>query len=416
MTLRQLARFCASCAIVLSVQVPALAQSTTTPQTLVIGVDHVDLANQQPQNHRVFEYTDFFSREVSVHTDDTLDFQASPASLHVVALAANEPVARKVYPVTFADSEDPIVAPGTGLSKIGLGPSNFSITNGSLHGGGTISNNPNGPPVCGVIALGEAPCTFSGGDDVEVAGPNPGFNSVGQPAAVDWLINIQAPPGKYHFFCYLHPGMNGTLNVVAPSQPTTTQAQINEDSQEQFRADRAAALETERAANEASFSGGAPGTRTYFVHVGVGAPDNRVAIDEMLPRQALDLVPGDQVKYLWNDPHNVHTVTFPTGSPSLPPPFGFDCGSTFSGIPCNDPKEGAPELSGDPGNAPSGSILTTVTALIDSGLLIGKGYHVTPSAQSWSAVVSGISAPGAFQYQCIVHDWMQGTINVGSGH
>lgn len=63
---------------------------------------------------------------------------------------------------------------------------------------------------------------------------------------------------------------------------------------------------------------------------------------------------------------------------------------------------------------PPGSILTMVTVLIDAGLLIGTGYGVTPSSQSWSARVSSITAPGAYQYQCTVHDWMQGTINVKS--
>jgi plastocyanin len=137
----------------------------------------------------------------------------------------------------------------------------------------------------------------------------------------------------------------------------------------------------------------------------------------MLPTQPLNLVPGDQARYLWHDRYNVHTVTFPTGRSTLPPPFGFDCGSTFSGAvpPCNDPAEGTPETIGDPGNAPSGSVLTSVTALIDAGIHIGTGYRVNPSSQTWAARVTSISAPGSYKYQCLVHDWMQGTIIVSSG-
>lgn len=382
----------------------------------MIGVDHVDAANQQPQNNRVFEYTDFFSRDVSVHTGDTINLQAAPFSFHIIGLAKSADVGRKVYPLAIPDTGDPILALGSGLPKITLGPSNFSITGGSIHGGGVVGNNPNGPPVCGVPALNQAPCTFSGPDDIEVAGPNPGFNQSG-PAPADWLITINAPKGEYHFYCYIHPGMVGTLHVVGPNQPATTQAQIDTASSNQFQADQAGGLAAEQAANVVSFTGGKPGNRTYVVNVGVGSADNRVAIDEMLPTTPLNLVPGDQVKYLWSDPHNAHTVGFPAGSTSLPPPFGFDCGSTFIGFggpPCNDPAEGTPEAIADPGLTPSGSILTTVTAVIDAGVHLGKGYDVKPSSQSWVAKVGKRTQLGAYQYQCTLHDWMRGTINVSS--
>jgi hypothetical protein len=95
MKLKRLASIGASLVLLLSVQVPASAKSNTSSQTLIIGVDHLDLANQQPQNGRVFEYTDFFTRAVTVHTGDTLDLQAAPGSFHIVALAADETVARK---------------------------------------------------------------------------------------------------------------------------------------------------------------------------------------------------------------------------------------------------------------------------------------------------------------------------------
>jgi hypothetical protein len=137
----------------------------------------------------------------------------------------------------FDDTGDPILAKATGLPKIVLGGSNVSITGGSTSGGGTFGNNPGGPPVGGVTAPGQSPGTFSGGNDIEVAGPDPGFDSSGNPTAVDWLIQINAAPGKYRYFCYIHPGRHGTLNVVNPNQPTTTQAEIHAVSATQFATD-----------------------------------------------------------------------------------------------------------------------------------------------------------------------------------
>jgi hypothetical protein len=247
----------------------AAAQFTvSTP--LVIGVDHADLANQQPDQHRIFEYTDFFSRSVSVHTGDFIDFRAAPGSFHIVALAANETVARKVYPVAYAETVDPKPATGSGVAKLAFGPSNFPITGGSTHGGGTITFTSGfGPPVCGVQALGQQPCTFKGGDDIEVIGPTPGVAGAvfsdppAQPTFVDQKMQINAPPGTYTYFCYIHPKMSGTLTVVDASQPATTQAQVDAASQTQFAADQAAGLAAEQAANVVKFTGGAPGTRTY---------------------------------------------------------------------------------------------------------------------------------------------------------
>lgn len=401
---------------------PALAQQASTPQTLVVGVDYADRANQNPDQHRIFEYTDFFTRAVTVHTGDTLNFRAAPGSFHIIALAPDEASGRATYPVGFPDPLDKTTAIGTGGPKIALGPSNFSITGGSTHGGGTIAQNPNGPPVCGTAAPGQQPCTFAGGDDIENAGPNPGLDAAGNPTPADWKIVINAPPGTYSYFCYIHPGMNGTLTVAAPSQPATTQAQIDAAALTQFTADRDAALAAETAASVPAFTGGAPGTRTYQVAVGIGT--DKVAIDEMLPRQVPTLSPGDKVQYNWKDVHNVHTVSFPTDNKQLPAPFGFNCGTSFqsppgpgappSGPPCMLPGASRPDFIADPGNTPSGTALTDPAAIVDSGTIFGTAYKV-PGPQQWSVVVDSATKAGSYNYQCLVHDWMQGSLTVVAG-
>jgi plastocyanin len=216
--------------------------------------------------------------------------------------------------------------------------------------------------------------------------------------------------------------MTGTLTVVDPSQPATTQAQIDAAAPAQFAADRDAALAAEKAANVPSFTGGAPGTRTYQVKVGVGT--DKVAIDEMLPQQPPTLAPGDKVQYVWADAHNVHTVSFPTDSKQLPAPFGFNCGTSFqsppgpgapaSGPPCMLPGATHPDFIGDPGNAASGTALSDPTAIVDSGVLVGTAYQF-PAPQQWSLVVNAGTKPGTYNYQCTVHDWMHGSLTVVAG-
>lgn len=406
----------------------AAAKPVTQPQTLTIGVDWADAANQQPGAGRVLEYTDFFSRDVRIHTGDTLDFRAAPASFHIVSLAKSERVARQVYPVAFADADHDgaDIATGSGTNKIIFGPSNFPITGGSTHGGGDIAvNNGFGPPVCGVAAFGQQPCTFSGGDDIEVIGPTPGFDATGTPTFVDQLVNITAAPGEYDYFCFIHPGMRGKVTVVDGDDRTTTQAEIDRRSRTQFVNDREAGLDLESDANHVTFTGGKPGTRTYEVKVGVGSPHEHVAWDEMLPSKALNLVAGDRVKYVWPDPHNVHTVTFPAGDRNLPQPFGFDCGPNapfYIGIPpnpgapppaiCFEPGSAQPEAIGDPGNAAPGTLLTAPTLLVDAGVRLGTAYGVKPSSQSWSIGTDAHTTAGTYQYQCTIHDWMRGVLNV----
>jgi plastocyanin len=418
-------------ALLFSVQasVPAAAASP-----LVIGVDHADPANQIDHGFgsftpgRVFEYTDFFARHVIVHSGDTLDFRTAPSAFHVIGLATHEKVARAVYPVAFND-EDTDLAPGSGAPKIVLGPSNFPIQGGSTSGGGVQFGAffPN----CGLTAIHQPVCTFSGGTDIEAAGGLPGidllnsnFNSVPPkivPGQLDWSIQINAAPGTYDYFCFIHPGMRGSVEVVPPGEATTTQSEVDTVSAVQFKNSQREALKAEAAANVVQFTVDAAGLKTFQVHVGIGAAQNHVAVSEMLPATTLNLAPGDKVDFLWSDPHNAHSATFPTWGPNQPGPFVFDClgKDDVVLVPptpprpaiCGEPPPSpAPELIADPGNSRPGR-LTDTAALVDSGVLVGTDLGLSPSAQSWSVVAT---SPGSYRFQCMIHDWMQGTINVGS--
>jgi plastocyanin len=387
-----------------------------SPQTVTIGVDHADPANQQPEKGRLFEYTDFFSRNVSIHSGDTIDFQSAPGGFHVITLAKSEDVARSVYPVGFTDKDDP--KGPNGAQKIVNGPGQFAITGGSVHGGGTIVTDPTAPPPCGMVSLGQAPCTFSGPKDIEVS-PLAGIGATG-PAQQDLKYTVTAREGTYTYFCSIHPGMRGTLTVVGSDEAASTQAQIDAASARQFARDQKAALAAEADANQVRYSGDEPGSRTYQVLVGVAAANNHVAIDEMFPTEPLNLVAGDKVTYKWADPHNVHSVVFPAPPPGqndAVPPFVFDCGTTFSIAPsptCTEPGETWENQGGifDPGSAPSRTALQTPTTFLDSGVLVGTGYNVQPTIQKWSVNVNDATATGTYVYHCSVHDFMRAQFTV----
>jgi hypothetical protein len=147
--IRYLAYVVAALGISAAALSPVMATSAPGPSVLVVGVDHVDPANQRPDQNRVFEYTDFFSRNVTVHRHEVLDFRLAPGAFHVIGVAKEQEVARRVYPVATLDTND-ANAIGSGDPKIKLGPSNFFIIGGSTHGGGTIGTDPSGqtpPPV-----------------------------------------------------------------------------------------------------------------------------------------------------------------------------------------------------------------------------------------------------------------------------
>ncbi|HJT38091.1 MAG TPA: hypothetical protein VJ818_06670 [Actinomycetota bacterium] len=402
---------------------PAASATPKQPASVVIGVDHVDPANQDPQHGRLFEYTDFFARSLTVHSGETIDFRTAPGAFHIIGLASDVATARSAYPIAFPDEEQAV----NGGPKIALGPSNFPVTGGSTSGGGDIAfDRPNGPPVCGRPDLNEPNCTFTGGNDVEIAGPNLNFDQQGNPLPADWNVTINAAPGTYHFLCFIHPGMQGTLTVVPSKHPVSNQHSIDGRAQDQFAADRDAAVQAERAANVVSFTGGAPGTRTYWVHVGLGAADNHVAIDEMFPNPQTVaggppvLTKGDSVRFVWADPHNLHSTFFPAQPPDFSndiQPFGFDCGSTFQapgdGPPCTETGE-APELILDPGTVAAGAVLTSPNDVFDSGVLAGTGYNIPGAVQQWSVTTNSSTGSGEYLFHCTIHDFMVGAFGVAS--
>ncbi|MHB8618704.1 MAG: hypothetical protein ACYDAG_03895 [Chloroflexota bacterium] len=407
----------------------ASTAAAVEPAGLVIAVDHNDAPNQQDaaHPHRSFAYNDFFPRAVSVHAGDVLDFRlAKHGSAHTVALASDEAAARKAYPALLADTQDPVKAAGSGLPKVQVGPGFYQVSRGTTHGGGVLGEQqtkslPPQLPGCGLAAAGQAPCTFAGGDAVESSGMLiPVDPKKGQPSALDWKIRISAPPGRYTYFSYTDPFMSGTVTVVPKDRPATTQAQADAAAQTQFESERSQAMAAERAAkaNAVRFTGGAPGTRTYEVTLGLSAADNHVEIAELFPSKPLHLVQGDGLQFVVTDPAGPYTVAFPsTGKPAFAL-VGYDCGSAFTNPPDGDqpPCPGATQKSVgrivDPGTSPSRALLRDPAQAIDSGAFLGSAYPVS-AIRSWSIVTSRSTKPGTYTYFSEPSDLaMQGSLTV----
>src|SRR5262249_33441437 len=124
------------------------------------------------------------------------------------------------------------------------------------------------------------------------------------------------------------------LTVVAPNQPVSTQHDIDAASESQFQQDRSQALAVEAALNSHLVYSGPPGNRTYLVFNGANAANGHVVIDEMMPKNPVNAVPGDRVTFVWADPYAFHALGFAPSPWQLPPAFGYDCGGTsYQGVP-----------------------------------------------------------------------------------
>jgi plastocyanin len=400
--------------------------------TLRIGVGHVDPDNQQfskatgnpIDGGRVWSYTDFFTRDVTIHRGDTLDFQTPPGEFHLIAVAQDGPTLRANLPLFAPDVDDP-VAPGSGVYKVLLGPGAFALMS---------------VPSCGLEQIGQPNCTFDGNPNAPVIAGGIGGAHLKKllaaisgtkkvtPAAfngtVDWNVTVNAAPGDYNYLCLIHPKMNGTVHVVTPGQATTSQGTINAQSLAQFAADRAEGQAKYAADNTPTFTLGRHGHRVFDGHVSDNTADGHVSFFEMMPRN-LNLGVGDSVHWTWGPDSELHTVSFLTDSLNLPPPFMPDCGQfggddggpvpTPFGPYCGDlpPTQAGFELMADPGNARPGDLSNTNPAdpssVVDSGVLVGADYGLTPSVQDWSAKAS---SSGTYAYQCTVHDWMRAVVQV----
>jgi plastocyanin len=280
------------------------------------------------------------------------------------------------------------------------------------------------------------PCTVN---------PSTKFVGSGAPLFSNEPVNVKVnlPVGKYTYFCQIHAGMSGTIEVVKVSTALPAQAQINAVIKSAVRKD-AAAMDKVFKADQIPVSRiDADGVRSWQVKVGDITPDNHVQVIAYLPG-TLKISSGERVhfsipKTSLGDPH---TVTFPTelvGNFDPVPhglgPFGVnlscDADGRASGAPGVLGLWGQMGIPTCPANlelilAPwmtsahpaAGNAVLTPATYHDSGWLAParepKSFNKLPDGGGLPSTFDAeFPAAGEFSYACDVHgDFMTGTVTV----
>ena len=258
-------------------------------------------------------------------------------------------------------------------------------------------------------------------------------------------VTVDAPPGRYTYFCTLHPKMSGAIEVVRAGTQVASQKQIAGRVAAQIRRDSSAADALFRADQKPVSTLSADGRRVWRGLLGDSTRDGHVSIVAFMPAD-LEVASGDKVRWLFRD-HAVnepHTVTFPTevtGGPPGSPPVGLGTFGLYLSCDLDGPTAGmkgvlglwgAPPFPACPGTlevafapwmtrghpAPGNQVLTAAS-YHDSGLLIpqgsSKGMRVLPDTGRAlpSTFEAEFPSSGAFAFECNLHpDLMTGSVNV----
>ena len=359
-----------------------------------------DRVSAVPAGHK-WAFNDYFPRTATIATGGT--FQFANEGFHTATL----------LPASWTEAADNDVN--------GIAAADIDDTGRNLNGTTKVLENVLGVmPVpaqgCGTEA---SPCVFDGSSIVSMGAP-----LAGPPAP--FVVTVTAPPGTYVFHCRVHPGMAGSLTVVAAgASGTSTSASADAAATAQASADVADGMTAEAAASTAAVKVNSNGTRTWTLHVGTSDPAGHVAVLDMLPRK-VTIKPGDTVVWRPLDVNEPHTVTFPKdintdSAPLCEGPGGKDTPATPTVNPPTGPFDFA--CNGHPADEiefGGGNGVTTVTSpktVSDSGLVAYRteaaGFDLPASGalSSWTVRFTGAKA-GTYHYVCQIHDGMDGTIVV----
>lgn len=221
---------------------------------------------------------------------------------------------------------------------------------------------------------------------------NSGFLIQGAPPGAPVFGSFQvsfSKTGTYPFLCIIHPGMNGTVTVVAAgASEISTQAALDTSARAAF-ATELTALKAEAAklvAKPVTQTRNADGTSTWNL-VTVGGMSGPSDVMQFVPAN-VNIQVGDTV--VWqNSVPAPHTVTFLGGTPP---------GAPITSL-------GDPQLRPVP--APAGGY--DGTGLVNSGLN-GVGFGPNPPFSV------KFTKAGTFAYICVLHisQGMGGTVSVAS--
>ncbi|MBW3662326.1 MAG: hypothetical protein KY469_04425 [Actinobacteria bacterium] len=348
-----------------------------------------------------FEFLAFYPDELRIHRGDTVRFRRD--GFHTVEFARSEDEVHRFL------RRDELVGVTATQSSVPSDPSCVGA-----------DDKPSAP-----IAQ---PCVISG--------TNPTFQSGWRSAR----LTFDLPPGTYQYFCQIHDGMAGTIQIVDDDEDIPTPAEIEADRVETVHADTidgAAVIEAGQTPKVEVVGE----NRVWTVKVGDFTADGRVAVLRFLP-SSLTIEPDDEVVFEVPDSpsgHEIHTASFPADAY----PLGF---LTYLHPTC-DPDEldgGAPNVPLQwqalivgcpapatlefqvqpwawqlPARAP-GDVVATPVTVHDSGFMVPPGTPCRSACDPWtgqrrpSSSRAGFPGAGTFAYVCNVHpEWgMTGSVTV----
>ncbi len=338
--------------------VPAAAQAATK----VVSMGAPRAALKVLQQRYGSEANDFFPHVTTIHVGDSVRFRLS--GFHTVD-----------------------------LPKKGGDPLPFATT---------------GPPQSGIVDAAGAPFWFNGQPQIQFNpallpskfGKIAGYSGSKRVTSGLPLAQGRIPPmtvnftkqGTYDYYCNIHPGMEGTVKVLAASKTLPTRQKVAANLKKQINRD----INTAKGLSSATPPAGT-------VYVGMGGA-NDVEYFGMVPG-TITVPVGTTLKFAMPPKTTeTHTATFGPGDPEKDP------ASYLGQVAAGFAKPVFDNISTYPSDVPGAPVALT-PVLHGNGFWNSGAIDQNASPLPSSNTVT-FGAPGTYTYYCMIHPFMKGTVVV----
>ncbi|MBV9325238.1 MAG: hypothetical protein JO352_15790 [Chloroflexi bacterium] len=231
----------------------------------------------------------------------------------------------------------------------------------------------------------------------QAAAPSGGNSFDGSAPAGSGLLNkgdawslTFTKAGTYQYLCDIHTGMGGVVNVVAPGAAADNQDAIDARRTSQVNAELAT-----KAIPAIMSNVGEQQTEGSSAGLAAGVQNGLVDVQRFFP-QRTTIKAGDTVTWIWKTTDTPHTVTFLGGQPA-----------PDVVVPQPQPN-GPPKLQLNPQMlAPAGNNMKW-----DGGTYLNSGFLQPMPGQPTPTFSVTFVQPGSYDYVCLLHEGMVGTIVV----
>lgn len=338
--------------------VPAAGQAATK----VVSMGAPPAALKVLQQRYGSEANDFFPHVTTIHVGDSVRFRLS--GFHTVD-----------------------------LPKKGGDPLPFATT---------------GPPQSGIVDAAGAPFWFNGQPQIQFNpallpskfGKIAGYSGSKRVTSGLPLAQGRIPPmtvnftkqGTYDYYCNIHPGMEGTVKVLAASKTLPTRQKVAANLKKQINRD----INTAKGLSSATPPAGT-------VYVGMGGA-NDVEYFGMVPG-TITVPVGTTLKFSMSPKTTeTHTATFGPGDPE------HDPASYLGQVAAGFAKPVFDNISTYPSDVPGAPVALT-PVLHGNGFWNSGAMDQNASPLPSSNTVT-FGAPGTYTYYCMIHPFMKGTVVV----